>query len=84
MPLVLTDDGVAECPEINRDQLDALAQWLCEHNNYHDRLQGWAAGQVADEEFERQHRDNGGYCNLCRDFAGKILAQFTLIERTDQ
>ena len=81
MCLVLTDSGVADCPVIDQEQLDALAKWLCDQNSYHDRLAEWAT--ASDEAFERQCKEQG-YCNACRDFAGEILARFTLTERTDR
>lgn len=80
MCLVLTDSGVAECPMIDREQLDALAGWLCAEHAYHDRV---ANSDMSEIEFDTQVEEHG-HCDICRDFAGEILARFTLTERTDR
>ena len=80
MCLVLTDSGVADCPVIDPEQLDALARWLCAERAYHDRV---ANSDTSEIEFEIQVEEHG-HCDICRDFAGEILARFNLTERTDQ
>ena len=86
--LVLTDNGVEEATIISRDQLDLLARWLCQKNEYCDHQPSHFDDKRTKEQLDRaydraeeERKANGGYCNACRDFAGEILAKFDVKER---
>ena len=75
MTLVLTTDGrVEDALPIDRKKLDLLAGFLCGQADYHDAAEAHSTRRTTDREFDRQRERNGGYCDLCRDFAGRILA----------
>lgn len=81
--LAHTSSGVETVSQLDKDALDKLAKWLCEENSYHDFALKLTAGYTADQveqQFDRQQKTNGGYCDRCKDFAGELLANFDLVE----
>lgn len=78
--LVYTSDGVTNGTILHRAELDELGVWLCDHDEYcaHFPYTG-TAGE--DAQIERERRNNGGYCNRCRDYAGKLLSVFSMVRR---
>lgn len=79
MPIALTSNGVEDVKLLDEKKLDFMASWLCEETSYHDYRDAFHRnGRIGltDKEmqgFEAQRDRNGGYCDDCRDFAGKIL-----------
>jgi hypothetical protein len=81
--LAYTNTGVETVSVLDRPSLDNLARWLCQEDSYHDRHDAFYASKNANDSdtfavFEREKRNNGGYCDSCRDYAGKILASFDI------
>ena len=88
--LAFTSSGVETVALIAQEELDALATWLCEDKEYHYPIEKMRESKdniiprkISDVEFERQKKANGGYCNLCRDFAGEMLSKFELVMKVD-
>jgi hypothetical protein len=79
--LAYTSSGVEQVVILDRADLDALALWLCADDCYHDKLEHWADRSCSDDDFMAQQKVNGGYCNVCRDHAGAILAIFNVKPR---
>lgn len=80
--LVYTSNGVETGTIIRQQDLDRLAVWLhqvddyCAHFPYN--------GSIAeDERIERECRENHGYCDRCKDHAGKLLSEFAVIARPE-
>jgi hypothetical protein len=69
--LALTDYGVEEVALLDPETLKKLAKFLCDANVHEAN-----ATEVSNEAWERQEAANGGYCDFCRDFAGKVMAKF--------
>ena len=78
MTLAYTSSGVEDVTVIDQEKLNQLARWLCQEKEYHYPLEKMRTRQVADHEFERQQKENGGYCQICKDFAGELLSHFDL------
>jgi hypothetical protein len=78
---VLVDNCVHYAPAIDPDQLDALASCLCSDLDFHDIILA-DPPENAQRRFEAQ-RQKQGYCDECRDFAGRILARFDVTEKLD-
>ncbi len=78
MTLAYTSSGVEDVTVIDEAKLDDLARWLCQDKDYHYYIEKSRTRVLADNEFDRQLRKNGGYCNVCKDFAGEILSRFDL------
>lgn len=79
---VLVDGEVKEGTQVDQRQLDALALWLCRKDEYCISLWHNAKTTTASERrFESECKENGGYCDECRNHAGRILAKFALVER---
>lgn len=76
MTLAYTTCGVEDVVILSPAQVDALAIWLCSVHAYHDRMHT----NISDETFSKQ-TSKDGYCNMCRDFAGAIVAEFTISVR---
>lgn len=78
--LVYTHCGSVETGILlDRSTLDKLAAWLCDNNCCVDVEQYMTDKGGA--RYERERKENGGYCHHCRDFAGKLLASFNVTER---
>jgi len=82
--LANTSSGVETVSALDHDALDNLGRWLCQEKDYHDKHDAFHRnGHIGCEDeafrqFEEEQKDNGGYCNVCRDFAGELLSQFDL------
>lgn len=80
---VLVDGSVETAAPIDEAQLDALATWLCQKDEYCNSLSHNSNPMninVAYGRFERERESNGGYCNDCRNHAGRILGKFNITE----
>lgn len=80
MVLAYTSSGVESVALLTEQNLDSLATWLCSDNEYHYYKEANSSFRVADHEFDKQVKAQG-YCNLCKDFAGEILAHFDLVRK---
>lgn len=79
---VLVDGEVKEGTQVDQQQLDALALWLCREDEYCNALWHNARTTTASEDrFESERKENGGYCDECRNHAGRILAKFNVTEK---
>lgn len=79
---VLVNGEVKEATPVDQQRLDALATWLCQETEYCDSLWHNAKTTEASERrFDAERERNGGYCDDCRDHAGRILAKFNVTER---
>lgn len=79
---VIVDGEVREATQVDQQQLDALALWLCKKDEYCISLWHNAKTTTASEyRFESEREENGGYCDDCRNHAGRILAKFNVTER---
>ena len=81
-----TSYGVETVSILQPGRLDALATWLCEEDAYHDKADAFHGVKNTDwsqQQFDRQVKCNGGYCDDCRNHAGAILAHFDLREVSD-
>jgi hypothetical protein len=82
--LAHTSFGVETVSILDREALENLARWLCQENEYHDRLESYGREKSKKERdsgydlFEAEQNLNGGYCNKCRNFAGELLSEFDL------
>lgn len=91
MALAYTSSGVEAVALIDQEALDSLGTWLCYEKEYHYPIEQqrqhnnpnlWRpSAKVADAEFESQKKENGGYCDICKDFAGEILSHFELVRK---
>lgn len=88
MALAYTSSGVESVALIDQDALDSLSTWLCSEKEYHYPIEKMRESKdngiprkIGDTEFDRQQKTNGGYCNLCKDFAGEILSHFELVRK---
>lgn len=82
--LVWTDNGVEDATQIDPEQLETLARWLCSEKEAHndgswERLSDEGKKRAEDAFDEEQSK--WGYCRHCRDFAGHMLTKFNVIER---
>lgn len=75
---VLTDDGVRTGTILDPEMVAELARWLCQEREAHDGHVGY----LGDTAWEAQVKENGGYCNYCRDFAGELLVNFSLVSNS--
>ena len=75
--LALTSSGVEDVTLIDPAELDRLATWLCETDEYHARLYN---NSTSDASFTEQFNTNG-FCNKCCDHAGEILAFWSEAEK---
>lgn len=79
---VLVDGEVKEATQVDQQQLSALALWLCVEDQYCNGLwQNAKTTEASERRFEAERERNGGYCDNCRDHAGRILAKFNVTER---
>ena len=78
--LVYTSNGVETGVTISKPDLDRLALWLCRTDEYCCRL-SYSNTLGEDAQIEREIRANGGYCDRCKDHAGKLLSEFFVIAR---
>lgn len=79
---VIVDGEVKEATQVDPQQLDALALWLCKEDEYCNSLWRNAKTTTASEHrFESECEENGGYCDDCRNHAARILAHFNVTER---
>ena len=82
--LASTSSGVETVSVLDKQALDKLATWLCNEESYHDdkRPRSSRMDQMewdrCEERFESERKNNGGYCDPCMDFAGKLLSEFDL------
>ena len=81
--IAATHFGVDTVSLLSKSALDGLARWLCVTEMYHDDRH--RRGQMTQDQwdksetiFEEQCERNEGYCDACRDFAGRLLSQFDL------
>ena len=82
MALAYTSGGVESVALIDQDALDSLAEWLCQDKQIHDALEAHRTSKVQDFVFDKQVKEQG-YCNVCKDFAGEILAHFDLVQKRE-
>ncbi len=78
MTLAYTSSGVESVTLIDQEKLDHLARWLCQENEYHYVVEKSRCCAATDQAFESQQQQNGGYCHICKDFAGELLSHFDL------
>ena len=82
--LVYTDGaGVQLGTVIDRTSLDTVGRWLCQVDEYCSHFP-YTGSAAEDARIEREQKENGGYCDRCREFAGKLLAQFFVIPREEK
>jgi hypothetical protein len=77
---VYTPNGVETGTVLALAELNRLAFWLCQVAEYCSVLP-YTGSRAEDDRWEREREDNGGYCDHCRDFAGKLLSEFALAPR---
>ena len=84
MTLAYTSSGVEDVTVIDQEKLNDLARWLCQEKEYHYPIEKMReAGRTPntraeDARFDREVKENGGYCHICKDFAGEILSHFDI------
>ena len=67
--LAVTSCGVETVQTVDPEELATLAKWLCSDESYHDKVRP----ALSNEKWESECRVNGGFCNDCRDLAGRIM-----------
>jgi hypothetical protein len=77
---VYTGDGVTTGTVLALAELNRLGFWLCQVAEYCSALP-YNGSLGEDELFERERENNGGYCDHCRNFAGKLLSEFAITPR---
>ena len=82
--LARTSGGVETVSVLDKVALDNVARWLCQEDSYHDKYDAFNSNghigcQDADfETFKHEQQHNGGYCNICLNYAGELLSVFNL------
>jgi hypothetical protein len=68
---------------LSSSQLNRLAVWLHEVDEYCAQFP-YTGSESEDRRIEAEIKQNGGYCDRCRDFAGKLLSEFSITAREAQ
>ena len=77
--IAYTSSGVEMVTPIDPERLNALAKWICDEaciTNMQD-CHKCTENCVPCDDFAHQ-RSRNGYCDRCRDFAGRLLAEAPL------
>lgn len=80
--IALVNGSVESVIPLNEQALHDLARYLCEELMICDGA--WSRMEdihQRDERYEREQQANGGYCNYCKDWAGRILVKFDVEEK---
>lgn len=77
---VYTPDGVTTGTVLALADLNRLGWWLCQSAEYCQHFP-YTGSESEDRRIEAEHKRNGGYCDRCRDFAGKLLSEFAITPR---
>ena len=78
--LAATAFGVQTVSVLDKDAVRDLALFLCREAESHvdSPTHKCSPDCDCDKRFERECKRNGGYCDPCRDFAGKLLSRFDM------
>lgn len=80
--LAVTSGGVEVVLPVDPESLKVLAQWICDEACVTNQTESHNCGPdcPACNNYEYEQEKNGGYCDKCRDFAGRLLTESPLAD----